>query len=466
MIAFQGFSLQRACRLSLVVIVFGGLGLAGCGGTSKKAQAVAPSNPGRAGQATTDENGKQTAIDDAPSGGEQQERSQMKPSALSHYQRGMQQWRVGDLEGARTEFRQATQADPAAFQAFYSLGVIQERLGDKQALSSYRQASTLVATYEPAIVAYGLLLARNGNLSEADEYLSDRKARMPRSAAVLTGLAEVKSLRRDTGTAQRYAQDALKINPDFRPAMVTLARDHYRNRRLDLALYALKAILDGEDENNPPRDKNNAEAHLLRAMILKEQGRRALAIEELRKVVVLRPDLIEAKVQLAAYLLQSGNADEALPLLETSLRYKKDHLIAHLNLGDAFRLLGRTAEAQREFDWVITRDGSIPQSHYSVGLLYLFSSNIPGMDPKQQVAAAITSLERYQQLRGKPQPGSSDDSDQLLLRAKAKQGELSANEQAAKAAATASASGVTSSTPMIGSSAMPAGSSSARPGGS
>jgi len=41
---------------------------------------------------------------------------------------------------------------------------------------------------------------------------------------------------KDTGSAQRIAQEALKINPDYRPAMVIIARDHYRNRRLDLAL--------------------------------------------------------------------------------------------------------------------------------------------------------------------------------------------------------------------------------------
>ncbi len=58
---------------------------------------------------------------------------------------------------------------------------------------------------------------------------------------------------------QRLAQEALKLNPDYRPAMVIIARDHFRNRRLDLALYALQAILDGFEpvNENPPRDKEN-----------------------------------------------------------------------------------------------------------------------------------------------------------------------------------------------------------------
>lgn len=373
------------------------------------------------------------AVDAGP-GSANAEEAKMNASALGHYRRGLELWRSGDVAGAKKAFRDATAADPQAYQAFHALGTVQERTGEPDAaLNSYRQASSVSPNYEPAIAAYGILLARRGNVTEADDYLTDKKARMPRAALVLAALSEVKSIKRDTGTAQQLAQDALKINPDCRPAMITLARDHYRNRRLDLSLYALKAILDGEGQNNPPRDKDNAEGHLLRAVILKELGRRAPAIDEFQKAVALRPDLVDARVQLAAYLLESGNAQEALPHLEASLRYDPNHLLAHLNLGDAYRLLGRAADAKREFDYVTSRDSSLPQAQYSLGLLYLFSPSMPGMDAKAQVSAAISAFERYQQLRGKPQAGSSDDSDQLLLRAKAKQGELNAGSQPAAA---------------------------------
>nr|MCU0681187.1 hypothetical protein [Polyangiaceae bacterium] len=60
---------------------------------------------------------------------------------------------------------------------------------------------------------------------------------------------------------------------------------------------------------------------------------------------------------------------------------------------------------------------------------------------KQQINASIAAFERYQQLRGKPQPGSSDDSDQLLLRAKAKQGELNAGAAPADAGSAAAPAG-------------------------
>src|SRR6185369_753005 len=269
-------------------------------------------------------------------------------------------------------------------------------------------------------------------LSEAERTLTEKRGQMPKSAAVAATLAEIKSLQKDTGSAQRIAQEALKLNPDYRPAMVIIARDHFRNRRLDLALYALQAILDGFGPENPPRDKANPEARLLRGLIYREQGQRAAAMEEFRKALARRPDLVEARVQFATYLLEAGNAQEALPILEGAVRYDSEHIAAHLNLGDAYRLLERYADAKREFEWVLARSPNLPQVHYDLGLLYLFAPSVPGLTPKQQVSEATASLKRFQELRNKGEP---DDSDELLNRAKLKEGELSAASTAAQPAA-------------------------------
>ena len=131
----------------------------------------------------------------------------------------------------------------------------------------------------------------------------------------------------------------------------------------------------------------------------------------------------EARVQLAAMLLEAGNGQEALPLLEGAVRYDGDNLPAHLALGDTYRLLGRYGDAKREFEWVLARDASMPQVHYDLGLMYLFAPSVPGMSAKQQVAEAIRELKKYQELRRK---GDRDDSEELLQRAKLKEGELAA----------------------------------------
>jgi Tfp pilus assembly protein PilF len=376
-------------------------------------------------------------ISDAPTSGEGgATRPHMNAAAAQAYQAGMRAFQAGDLAGAKTQFVKATQADPKAFQAFYSLGVVRERLGEQQsALSDYRQATLVVSDYEPAIAAYGILLARLGKPDQGEEFLNTRMAAMPKSAAVVAALAEVKSIQGDSGAAQRLAQEALKKNPDYRPAMVTLARDHYRSRRLDLALYTLKGILDGYGEENPPRDKNNAEAHLIRGLIYKEQGLRGPAIESFTRAIEIRPDLVEARVQLAGYLLESGNATEAKQHLESAVRYDLDNVHAHLHLGDAYRLLGRTADAKRELEWVQRADPRLAQVHYNLGLLYLFSDNVPGVTPTQAADRAIAELEEYKKMRPRV-AGSNDDTDELITRAKTKKAVLEAKEaEKAEAAA-------------------------------
>jgi tetratricopeptide (TPR) repeat protein len=160
-------------------------------------------------------------------------------------------------------------------------------------------------------------------------------------------------------------------------------------------------------------------------LILKEQGNRPAAIDELDKALSLRPDLVEARVQLAAYMLESGNATGAAPLLEGAVRYDSDNVLAHLNLGDAYRLLGKTAEAKRELEWVQKTDPQLAQVHYNLGLLYLFSESVPGNTPAQATDNAISELEQYKKMRPR-QAGSNDDTDELITRAKAKKAMLDA----------------------------------------
>jgi tetratricopeptide (TPR) repeat protein len=411
-------------------------GAVGCGtGPDPATAAGVATGPGAAvagqGDLGTPQPGQQWTMNDAGSGqGIGQDRPVMNEEATNLTRQATEAFQRGELAAAKTLYAQATQADSKAYQAYYSLGVVQELLREPGALDSYRQAYTVVPDYEPAIVAWAGLTARKGQIGEADSFLTQRHNQFPKSAAILAALAEVKSTQKDTASAQKMASEALKLNPAWTPAMVTIARDHYRSRRIDLALYALQAILDGFEpvDINPPRDKENADARLLRGLIFKEQGKRKEAMDDFQAALAKRPDLVEARVNLATYLLEAGNASAAKPLVEGALRFDSEQLQAHLILADCYRLLGSPAEAKQKFEYVLSRDAGLYQVHYNLGLLYLFAPNIPGMTPMQQVEAATSSLKKFQELRPK---NESDDSDELLNRAKLKKGELEAAAAAA-----------------------------------
>jgi tetratricopeptide (TPR) repeat protein len=376
--------------------------------------------------------------------------SGLNATALNAYQAGVQAFQRGDVQGARVQFEAAARSDAKGCAAHYALGTVRERLGMLAlALDAYQSVLTRCAGYEPALLAQAQLLLSMRRAEEAERALQAARVRFPDSAAVLTALAEVRSQAGRSAEAQALAQEALRKNPDYRPAMLLLARDHFRARRLELALFTLTAILDGYGVENPARDKDNGEAHLLRALILKEQGRRRAAIDEFRRAVQARPDLLEARLNLAVLMLEAGNAEEAAPLLELGLSYEPSNVLLHLNLGDAYRLLGRADEAIKQLEWVTLADPSLTQAHYDLGLLYLFSPQGTSMPPLSAVARAIHHFEEYGRRQQRARPGAGDDANELLARARNKKAVLEAMNTPTPGPANASAAPVGSTAPTV-----------------
>ena len=277
----------------------------------------------------------------------------MSPQALADYEQGFAAFNNANISGAVQAFTSATKVDPRAYKAFFALGAMHERAGNVSgALSAYQQSFVIQPDFSAGIVAYALLQAETGNLGAAETILVQKRSALTKSAALAAALAEVKSQSKDSASAQQLAQESLKLDPTFAPAMLAVARDHYRARRLDLSLYALKAILDGFGPLNPPRDKSNAEARLLRATIWLEQDRRVMAMDEYKVVLEARPDLVVPRLRYATYLLESGGVGDAIPILQKALQYDSNNVAAHLSLGDAYRLKGDYTKARQEFDWV------------------------------------------------------------------------------------------------------------------
>lgn len=404
--------------LSVSLVIGTALGLiAACGGDDKHVNY--PQNDGGEGVATTDNGGQVGVVDPAATSG-------LSGSAKSAYEKGWQAWLAGDLQAAKKHFREASELAPKSPAPAYGLGVVDERLGDMSgAQQAYRQAFSADPEHELSMCAYALSLANAGSKSEADTFMTDHRNKKPNSARLTACHAEVKSLAKDHGTAQQLAQDALRMDPNFNQAMVTVARDHYRARKLDLAKYALRAILEGTDDTNPARDKGNPDAHLIRGLIFRETGPRSVAMTDFEAAAKGRPDSVEALVNLGSMKLEAGNSQEALPILENAVKFGPNNAVAHLNLGDCYRLLGRVADAKKEFDQALALDSSLAAAHYDLGLLHLNAQSVPGMSADQQVAQAIKEFETYKTMRGaRPPAGVDDQIDDLLNRAKAKQAEL------------------------------------------
>jgi tetratricopeptide (TPR) repeat protein len=403
-----------------------------CGGPDKP---VNYPDGGGTGSAVTDNKGAQVGVIDSAG------TSGLEGSAKSTYDAGWQAWLRGDLATAKSKFTDAQSAAPKSPAPSYSLGVVLEHLGDiSGAQQAYRAAFSNDPTHELSMCAYALSLANNKSAGEADTFLTDKRAKNDKSPRLATCAADVKSIQGDHATAQQLGQDALRMDPNFKDAMVTLARDHYRARKMDLAKYALQAVLEGFGDATPARDKDNAEAHLLRGLIMRESGSRIVALKDFEAATTRRPDLVEALVNLGSMRLEAGNATEAIGPLEQATKFAPNSALAHLNLGDGYRLLQRYADAKTEFDKALSLDSSLAAAHYDLGLMYLTAQSIPNTNADSQVSTAIKELETYKTMRGaKAPPGVNDEIDDLLNRAKAKQAELKNTVATPPAAAAPSA---------------------------
>ncbi|HEY1958477.1 MAG TPA: tetratricopeptide repeat protein [Polyangiaceae bacterium] len=407
-----------------------------CGGDDSKNPKYPSKDGGAASTATEATTAEES--DAAVTGVNDNSAGEVSGAAKGAYDDGFKAWASGDLATAKQKFREATTNDPKNSAAYYSLGCVLERLGDNTgAQNAYRQAFSAKSDNEVAMGAYALNLAHTGHQSDADSFLTQKFQSRPKSARLESYLAEVKSLEKDSADAQRMAQDALRLDPNDKEAMVVIARDHYRAGRTDLAKYALTAILDGFGQASPARDPGNAEALLLRGLIEREDGRRIAAMKDFDAARLKRPDLVEATIQVAAMKLEAGNATEAQPLLESAVKYAPENAIAHMNLGDCYRLQQRYADAKRELDRALSLDSTLLGAHYALGLMYLNAPSYPGMDQKAQVAAAIRELEQYKSMRGPhAPPGTSDDIDDLVARAHDKQNQMNMPAVAPAPAAT------------------------------
>lgn len=368
------------------------------------------------------------------------EASKLQGSARAAYDQGVASFNAGDLPGAATHFQQAISAEPKAYEAHYALGVTFERMGKTaDALESYRNAYKLNPNYDAAIAAYGFLLYKQGSRTEAEAFLSDQSAKNPKALGVMVALGEIKSLQGDSNSAQTLAGNVLTVEAKYEPAMVLIARDHYRRGRLDLANYVLTAILDGQKtaeekekgqpaKASPPRAPNNPEAHLLRAIILQKGGDRPNAAKWFESATKLRPDLTDAELQLGLIRLEANDAEGALAPLQKAVQYASGNVEAHLALGDAYRLAGgRGPDAKKEYTWVVSAPAAAAQTKalakYDLGLLYFLTPGLDGMTDVQRYDEAVKYWNSFKTDKGTASgqswPADADDLIEQARRARA-----------------------------------------------
>ena len=239
-------------------------------------------------------------------------------------------------------------------EAYNNLGGLYEKIGEPQeAFNAYRHALALDKDYIEAAVNLAVLNKDWDGLKEI--FNTCKNSPLP---AYYLGLEEMH--RGNLYAAAHLMNEALKIDKGIAEIWFQCALIAKKMHKEKSAVKCLKRVLALEPQNVPALinmagltsdemlvqnalalEPNNPEAHVTYADILYAQNRKAEALEEYRKAVVLNPDMPELSNNLGLVLKDLGEYEQALDLFMNAFlknRHIKDFAI---NLAETLVLLYR-----------------------------------------------------------------------------------------------------------------------------
>ncbi len=249
------------------------------------------------------------------------------------------------LPEAEAAAQRAVELAPDSPKSLLLLGDVRLKGGaPAKAALSYIAALKRKPNWFPALMGMGEASTKAKILRIAVEAYKRATEQAPSNADAWIGLgiAYYNQLINRTGSLEAF-QKAVSLAPtrtDF--------YKEYSNALRAKSLYPEAEALLRKRLTAAPDD---AQAHYLLATLLQiaspSAAREAEAEQELRTSLKLEPTAITVKTRLGRLLLDHGNAAEAIPLLQSSIRADVYDLIATKALARAYRKVGKTQEADR-----------------------------------------------------------------------------------------------------------------------
>ncbi len=259
------------------------------------------------------------------------------------YLRGMVFYQQGKMVEAAAVFTSAVTQDPKNLEAMQMEGVSLFRLGKPaQAVPLLEQAHRSVpnANVDPNYVL-GLCYIDTGRYDDARRALASQYGFAPDSPPAYLLAARMLLRREYLPIAEASARKALALN-------TSLPRAHFLLGEIALAHGQLaNAIADFEQERD--LDPLNGAVYERLGDSYIRAGNFERAQQALNRAVLLEPTVNIPFILLGKVLLKQQNSSMAKMYLEHALEMDRKNYMAHYLLGQAYRALGRTDDAAREY---------------------------------------------------------------------------------------------------------------------
>jgi tetratricopeptide (TPR) repeat protein len=287
--------------------------------------------------------------------------------ASSSFDRGMSEFRAGNYSSAVTLFAETEAALPGTTDALLYEGKCQVNLKDfAGAESSLRSFIKFHPDSADAMYLLGFVLNRENRAADSLAiYTSAASITMPSSDDLkIVGLDYI--LLDDYADGIKWLEKSVAFDDQNKDAWYYLGRAYYTKGRLADARRAFQKVLELD-----PRDIR-AEDNI--GLIYETSGDTAAAIDAYRKAIAWQKDDLQHSeqpyVNLGNLLMEQGQTDEALGLLERAASIAPSSAYCHLTLGKYYRKAGRLKDAQRELEKATQLEPHNAAAHYQLGRLY------------------------------------------------------------------------------------------------
>src|SRR4051812_410720 len=249
----------------------------------------------------------------------------------------------GFNDAATDCFQSASRLDSQNFRWPYLLGAAQQAAGRlDEAVTAFEKALVLLpAPAEAAAgnIHLGEIRLLQGRLDDAERALRKALAFQPAAASAHSLLGQVALARRDFRSAAEHLEAALAAVPEASRLHVPLAMA-YRGLgdRTKAEEHLAKAGAVGLRVPDPLLDgvaslRSGERVAMMSGRAAAQAGRYQDAAQEFRRALAVRPESVEARVNLGSMLARVGDRSGAMEQFREALRTDPDNVTAHFNLG-------------------------------------------------------------------------------------------------------------------------------------
>lgn len=287
-------------------------------------------------------------------------------ASLARAQEGISRGPDG-YASAESHLRDALRQDPQLYQAWFNLGVIQQRQGKKDdARASYQKAIEIAPTFMPPYVNQASMLREEKDYDRALDLLSTALKQAPKNPYVRNERVAVLRAMGRTSDAIDEAHRLIKDNSNDVSAFVNLALAYHDQGNLEMSRLVFEKAF-----ATFPEVSNDARVRHAYGKLLLAAGERDLALATgFDKALELDPGYVECLVNRAQLYLQDSEPKKAEELLRRAVDLDPMNAPARMSLGVALRRLGELDGAKAQYEIILSERPNEVDALYNLGVLY------------------------------------------------------------------------------------------------